>query len=114
MPSYFPHQVWTPREFQDNLDHAYVSCALYGYHYWFDNEYRAFSASLRMFDYQTEWINRPDNRFQPTEKDKTDRRALLAKLHDQFSQFCNMVRLNDLQMRQNVQNEQQIEVITLD
>ena len=67
-----------------------------------------------MFDYQTEWINRPDNRFQPTEKDKTDRRALLASLHDQFSQFCNMVRLNDLQMRQNVQNEQPIEVITLD
>ena len=114
MPSYFPHQLWTPAEFQDNLLHAYTSCAMYGYDDWFDNEYRAFSASMRMFDYQSQWINRPDNRFQPTEKDRSDRRALLASLHDQFADFCNQVRINDLIMRQNVQNDQEIEVITLD
>ena len=105
MPHYNSDRPWTNEEWVIYLHTGRIHCAILGYEEWHRREYQAFQISLRIFDHEEEHLRRPDNLFPLTTKEWDDRRALLRRLHDDFTEFTNRVRVQTAQIQQAVANQ---------
>ena len=106
MPHYNHNRPWSNQEWIEYLHFGRIQCAVLGFQEWFRREWASFQISLRIYDHETNWVNRENNLFPPTEKERQDRRALLRRLHDDFTEFTNLVRVQTQQIQQNVANQQ--------
>ena len=106
MPHYNHDRPWTNEEWVTYLHQGRIHCSILGYPEWFRREWQAFQTSLRIYDHETSWVNRENNMFPPTNKERDERRALLPRLHDDFAEYANLVRIQTAQIQQNVANQQ--------
>ena len=105
MPHYNHDRPWNNQEWVTYLHFGRIQCAELGFQEWFRREWHSFSISLRIYDHEITWAHRTNNRFPPTEQEKDERRALLRRLHDDFTEFTNLVRVQTAQIQRNVAKE---------
>ena len=61
---------------------------------------------MRIYDNDDDHFNRADNLFPLSTKEWDDRRALLARLQDDFTTYTDRVRVQTAQIQQAVANQQ--------
>ena len=107
MPHYNHDRPWTNDEWVVYLHFGRIQCSVLGYQEWFRREWQNFQISIRIYDHETTWVNRENNRFPVSSKERADRRALLRRLNDDFAEFTNLVRVQTAMIQQNVANQHQ-------
>lgn len=99
----FDHErIWSDTELEHKIRFAMVHCARLGYEVWVDLEHERFHTEMVMFDDNSAWLARPENRKPLSEEDWTQRRKLLADLQDQFLSFISYIQARDQEMRRLV------------
>ena len=95
-------RIWSDTELEHKIGFALVHCARLGYEVWVELEHERFNTEMVMFDDNSAWLARPENRKPLSEEDWSQRRKLLSDLHDQFSRFISYIQFRDQEMRRLV------------
>ena len=122
MPHYNHNRPWTNEEWVAYLHFGRIQCSVLGFQEWYRREWESFQISLRIYDHETSWVNRENNRFPISSKERAERRALLRTLNEDFTEFINLVKVQTATIQRNVANQhrnagnqvEEYEVIALD
>ena len=107
MPHYNHDRPWTHDEWVAYLHFGRIQCSVLGFQEWYRREWESFQISIRIYDHETSWVNRENNRFPISSKERAERRALLRTLNEDFTEFINLVRVQTATIQRNVANQHQ-------